>query len=107
MINVSTLMNQKSFRRFAVLQGLDVATTLVGFLVGCNEANPAISHFFPALGPLVGLLVGKVLTVLVILMFLNRPSVGTENGWRFVNILFSLLILWNLVMIGLRVFSVV
>lgn len=47
-----------------MLQALDVLTTLAGFTCGLGEANPAINQFFPAMGPLAGLLLAKSLTVI-------------------------------------------
>jgi hypothetical protein len=106
-VNVSTLTTNKGFQAFVFLQALDVMTTLTGFSCGLGEANPVISRFFPALGLLSGLLVGKLLMVLVIVGFMTlRSSVNTEKGWRFVNTLFSLLVIWNSTLILLRLFHV-
>jgi hypothetical protein len=105
--NVSTPTMSKGIQKFAVHQVFDVLTTLVGFTCGLVEANPAIKQFFPALGLLTGLLVGKLLPVLVIVGFMTlRSSVNTEKGWRFVNTLFSLLVIWNSLLILLRLFHV-
>ena len=100
------IVNRSRFYRFLFLQALDLETTLIGFSVGCVEANPAIAHFFPALGPLVGLLVGKLLTVSVILGYMmNSEKANTEKGWKFVNGLFTLLIVWNTAIIAFSVLS--
>ena len=98
MVNTSTLtMNRSRIERFVTLQVLDLGTTLIGFCAGCAEANPAINHFFPTLGPLVGLFVGKLLMVSVILGFmLNRPTACTDKGWKAVNSAFTVLIVWNI-----------
>jgi Domain of unknown function (DUF5658) len=86
---------------FAGLQGLDVLTTLVGFAGGASEANPVIAHFLPMLGPVAGLVVGKLLTVAVIFAFMYfKPTANTKNGWRFVNVGFGLVIVSNLTVLA-------
>jgi len=98
MVNVLT---NNGVQRFAMLQALDVMTTLAGFTCGLGEANPAISHFFPAMGPLAGLVLAKILTVSLIVGFMAYRRI---EKWSFVNTCFSLLVIWNSALILLRLF---
>jgi hypothetical protein len=86
-----------------MLQALDVLTTLVGFACGLNEANPAISYFFPAMGSLVGLVLAKLLMISLVVGFMWYRRI---EKWSFVNTCFSLLVIWNSVLILLRLFHV-
>lgn len=102
MEQVLTRPTRSQYQRFALLQILDVATTYFGFSIGCCEINPALCHFFPAFGPVMGLWIGKLMTVCGILMFMAfRSSANTRNGWTAVNRAFTALIAWNVLMIGL------
>jgi hypothetical protein len=103
MVKLFTLTSSKNLGRFATLQVFDVVTTLVGFGIGLGEANPAIGHFLPSLGPLVGLMVGKLLTVSVIIGYMmSRPKANTDKGWNFINAGFALVVSWNLIAISIR-----
>ena len=108
MDKVSTFTENRSrVNRFLFLQAVDLETTLIGFSCGCVEMNPAIAHFFPACGPLVGLFVGKFLTVMAILLFMaNNPNAATDKGWKFTNRLFTLLIVWNVAVISIRLLGI-
>lgn len=86
---------------FATLQGLDVATTIVGLAFGASEANFVIARFFPMLGEVPGLLVAKLLTVALIFSLMRfKPGANTKNGWRFVNVGFGLVIVSNLTVLA-------
>jgi hypothetical protein len=86
---------------FASLQGLDVLTTLVGFVGGAGEANPVIAHLLPMLGPISGLIVGKLLTVAAIFALMHfKPTANTKQGWAFMNVAFACVIVWNLTILA-------
>jgi len=104
MVSLSIAKMNRNHWRFAALQVADVVSTLIGFSVGLSEANPAISQFFPSMGPVAGLIFGKLLTVSVILgFFVVRPSANTDKKWNFVNRLFTLIVLWNAALIGTQI----
>jgi hypothetical protein len=86
---------------FAGLQGLDVMTTIAGLAFGAGEANFVIARFFPMLGPVSGLIVGKLLTVALIFALLRfKPGANTKNGWSVMNAGFGLVVLSNLVVLA-------
>ena len=97
MTSIQTLTKGKGSKLFCGLQLADVATTLTGFaLCGVGaEANP-VMRFFPtlsALGPVGGLLVGKMILVTPVFFILRHAN---ARMWNFVNVWFSALVIWNL-----------
>jgi Domain of unknown function (DUF5658) len=93
---------------FAVLQGLDVLTTIAGLAFGASEANFIIARFFPMLGAVPGLLVAKLLTVALIFALMHfKPGANTKNGWRAVNVGFGLVIVSNFVVLARIAFHLV
>jgi hypothetical protein len=85
---------------FAGLQVLDVATTLLGLHgQGAVEANPFMRHFFVSFGPLAGLVIAKALTVSMILTYITRRFHPTK-ALQFVNVFFTGLVVWNLMVLG-------
>lgn len=101
---MSGLDTFKNWKGFAALQFLDILTTVAGFSIGLVEANPIISHFFPIIGPVVGLFFGKLLTISFILCYMTYKK---STKWVFVNYLFFALIIWNSSLITLRLISLV
>jgi hypothetical protein len=84
---------KNSLLLFFLLQVLDVATTIVALALGGREQNPLVGHFM-ALGTIQGLIVSKVLVfalALAIVLLLRR-----QNAIRWANIVFSLIVAWNL-----------
>ena len=101
MKNPSQPRTKRQLTVFAALQGLDVMTTILGLAFGASEANIVIAHFFPMLGPVPGLLVGKLLTVALIFAFMHfKPGANTKNGWTAVNAGFGLVIVSNFVVLA-------
>ena len=85
---------------FLFLQFADVLTTLFAFSIGLGEANPVLRWFFPIFGPVMGLVVGKLLTVMVMMAFMMTRK--TPN-WNFVNKCFLVVVGWNITIIGFTI----
>jgi hypothetical protein len=88
---------KNSLLLFLLLQVLDVATTILALALGGHEQNPLVGHFM-ALGPIQGLIVSKLLVfalALAIVLVLRR-----QNAIRWANIVFSLIVAWNLTTIA-------
>jgi hypothetical protein len=81
---------------FLALQLLDVATTIVALGLGGAEQNPFISQFM-SIGPIPGLFLSKVVVILLAGLFV---SVGRTKPIRLANIVFALIVVWNLTIIG-------
>ncbi len=80
---------------FAALQALDVLTTILGWRLGAQEANPFIARLMDV-GPVPGLLLAKLLGfVLFLAVFVARRT----RLARLLNLWFAGLITWNLVII--------
>jgi len=84
---------------FIALQMLDVATTLFGFRLGLGEGSPVLGPFIRALGPVPGLLAGKIATCFVLGAYFYFR---TNPKYWFVNFLFVLVVGWNLALIASR-----
>jgi len=87
---------------FLILQALDFATTVIGIRMGLAEASPAIRVMMNLGGPIVGLIVSKVIALglLGLCFWLHRPKVI-----RKINYFYIALVVWNtglitLVLIG-------
>ena len=80
---------------FFLLQGLDVATTLIGMRVGAREGSMFVGRLMN-LGPLEALIISKVFAVILASAALafRRPRVIV-----FLNYWFAALIAWNLLTI--------
>jgi hypothetical protein len=80
---------------FFALQALDVLTTLMGLRMGAREASVFVGRLLE-LGPVAGLLVSKCFAVILVAAALGfkRPRVIV-----FLNLMFAVLITWNLLMI--------
>ena len=83
---------------FLLLQILDVVTTAVGFRVGLGEASPFIRYLMQV-GPMGGLLGSKVVAMLLAGFCIWS---GRFQVIRYVNVWYSALVLWNLLLISLR-----
>ena len=103
MVSIAALKSNKAFQIFALLQGLDLTTTIFAFSCGLVEANPVLRQFFPMFGPFVGLFIGKAVTVAFLLLYLLTRK---NPKWKFVNGCFALVVVWNITMIGLRLFHI-
>lgn len=80
---------------YSYLQVLDFLTTIAFLIHGVKEGNPLVRFFLSATGnPINGLLLVKVLAVLLGLYCwrMNRTRLLTR-----INLLFALLVAWNLV----------
>lgn len=87
---------------FLALQVSDVLSTLIGFSLGFPEANPILRWFFPLFGVEFGLVVGKFLTASACYTFAVSRK---KPMWKFVNVGFSLVVLWNIFGIALKLLS--
>jgi hypothetical protein len=86
---------------FACLQALDVITTVLGWRAGAREANIVVVQFMH-LGPITGLMFGKLLGLLLILLVMMR---GKLRMIRLLNLWFACLVTWNLVIVWLQVWT--
>ncbi len=78
-------------RLFAVLQALDLLTTLLAFHLGGYEANPIVRPFL-ALGPVGGIFAVKALVLALgfICWRYGRLSVLNKANW-----LYAAIVVWN------------
>jgi len=81
---------------YTLLQLADLATTAVTLRLGGVEVNPLV-HVFMAVGPLVGLLLAKLVAMLAAIgcVFLKKP-----RALRCANLVFAGIVLWNLTIIA-------
>ena len=83
------------FQIFIYLQLLDLLTTLIGFKLGAGEASPfvrALMHVGPAAGVIVSKLIALALAGLCIYLKKNHLI-------RYANYWYSVLVIWNLVIL--------
>jgi hypothetical protein len=95
-ISLKGILRMKSLFVFLTLQVLDVATTIVALGMGGAEQNPFVARFF-AIGPIAGLILSKVLVILLAGLFV---SLGRTKVIRLANVVFALIVVWNLTIIG-------
>jgi len=81
---------------FAVLQVLDLLTTLLAFHVGAFEVNPLIAHLMALFGRVGGVVLGKGIALIL--------ALGVRKRLWIVNLFYVGVICWNLfVLIALAV----
>ena len=79
---------------FVALQVLDLFTTLVAFHFGAFEMNPLVARLTVQFGWLRGVLISKLIAVAI--------AMGVRKRLWIVNILYTAIVAWNLmVIIGL------
>ena len=76
---------------FVVLQLLDLTTTLIAFHLGAIEANPLVAHFTATFGWLRGLVISKLFAIAI--------AMGVKRLIWVVNIFYTFIIFWNLVIL--------
>lgn len=101
MKSILTFATSKGFKLFAVLQGADVLSTLVGFHFGLNEIGPVMRPMVAVFGPLAGLISGKLVVAAIILLYAAWKS--SFSKWTFVNFCFALIVTWNVALTGFSV----
>jgi hypothetical protein len=74
---------------FVALQILDLLTTLAAFHVGASEINPLVAHLTLKFGRLRGVLISKVIAVAI--------AMGVRRLVWVVNLFYTLVVGWNLV----------
>ena len=81
---------------YTLLQLADLATTTVTLRLGGVEVNPLV-HLFMSVGPLVGLLLAKLVAMLAAMgcVFLKKP-----RPLRCANLVFAGIVAWNLTIIA-------
>jgi hypothetical protein len=86
---------QKPMIFFMALQGLDFATTVLGFSLGASELSPVVRTIALLTGPSLAVFVAKILTILAMWRMSRRSAiVNAGNVW------YSAIVLWNLVVIS-------
>ena len=78
---------------FAVLQILDLLTTLAAFRLGAYEVNPLVAYLTQEFGGFRGLLISKLSAVIIIL--------GVKRLVWVVNVFYSVVVLWNCLLLFL------
>jgi len=74
---------------FAALQVLDLLTTLVAFHVGAFEINPLVAHLTLQFGRFRGVLISKLIAVAI--------AMGVRRLVWVVNVFYTLVVIWNAV----------
>jgi hypothetical protein len=83
------ILNARS--TFAVLQGLDVITTLAAFRVGAFEVNPIVAHLTVLFGRFTGVVLSKVIALLL--------ALGVRRRLWIVNLFYIGVIGWNVIVV--------
>jgi Domain of unknown function (DUF5658) len=83
------LLNARS--TFIVLQVLDLLTTLVAFHAGAFEINPLVARLTLLLGPAWGVVCSKVVAVVI--------ALGVRRRIWVVNVFYTAVIFWNLIVL--------
>jgi len=78
---------------FAALQVLDLLTTLAAFHVGAFEVNPLVAHLTVQFGRFRGLLISKLIAIAI--------AMGVRRLVWVVNLFYSLVVGWNVVVMTL------
>jgi hypothetical protein len=76
---------------FAALQLLDLLTTLAAFHFGAFEVNPMVAHLTTQFGRVRGLIVSKLIAIVI--------AMGVRKRLWIVNLFYTLIILWNIIVI--------
>jgi hypothetical protein len=76
---------------FVALQVLDLLTTLVAFHFGAFEMNPLVARLTVQFGWLRGVLISKLIAVAI--------AMGVRKRLWIVNILYTAIVAWNLIVI--------
>jgi hypothetical protein len=78
---------------FGALQVLDLLTTLAAFHVGASEVNPLVAHLTVQFGRFRGVLISKLIAVTI--------AMGVRRLVWVVNLFYSLVVGWNVVVMTL------
>jgi hypothetical protein len=73
---------------FAILQVLDLLTTLAAFHVGASEVNPIVAHLTVIFGRFNGVVISKIIALLL--------ALGVRKRLWIVNLFYVGVIYWNL-----------
>src|ERR1700739_2013797 len=76
---------------FAVLQVLDLLTTLAAFHVGALEVNPLVAHLTVQFGRVRGVVISKSIAIVI--------AMGVKRLVWVVNLFYTLVVGWNIVVI--------
>lgn len=81
---------------FALLQIMDLTTTLVAMAMGGGEQNPLVAHLMS-----IGLVPGLVISKLFVLAIAATGALlHKERGLRIANVGFSAIVAWNVSVIA-------
>jgi Domain of unknown function (DUF5658) len=86
---------KKPLMIFALLQLLDIATTLIALALGGAEQNPLVGHMMLT-GTVTGLILSKLIVVGLAVAFI---LIGRGRVIRWANVAFSLIVVWNVTII--------
>jgi uncharacterized protein DUF5658 len=87
----------RSHWTFAALQILDLLTTLAAFRVGALEINPLVAYFARQFGRFGGVLISKLFAILI--------AFGVRRLIWIVNIFYTAVVCWNVVILILLFFK--
>jgi hypothetical protein len=76
---------------FIVLQLFDFLTTMLAFHVGAFEVNPLVARLTVLFGPVGGVLASKVIAIVI--------ALGVRKRLWIVNVFYTGIICWNLVVL--------
>ena len=73
---------------FAILQVLDLLTTVAAFHVGASEVNPLVAHLTVLFGRFNGVLISKIIALLL--------ALGVRKRLWIVNLFYVGVVYWNI-----------
>jgi hypothetical protein len=81
---------------FFILQMADILTTLIAFRMGAFEMNPMLAWMLQGLGPLLGLLVAKAMTILIVLQLQSAKLINLGNVAYVSVVAWNVWVIWSL-----------
>jgi hypothetical protein len=76
---------------FAILQVLDLLTTMAAFHVGASEVNPIVAHLTVIFGRFNGVVISKIIALLL--------ALGVRKRLWVVNLFYIGVIYWNVMIL--------
>jgi hypothetical protein len=83
----------RSHWTFAVLQVLDLLTTMAAFHFGASEVNPLVARLTIEFGRFGGVLVSKLVAVVI--------ALGVRRRLWLVNLFYTLIVCWNVIVLAI------
>ena len=83
----------RSHWTFAVLQVLDLLTTMSAFHFGASEVNPLVARLTVEFGRFGGVLASKLIAVVI--------ALGVRRRLWVANLLYTLIVCWNVIVLAI------